>query len=359
MRRYIPFNSAAHSHSSDSATSPPPSPKSPSDDTPPPPSSCSRPHIPHVPLPHVPLPHVPLPHVPHVSVPHVSVRKLFHANSSSHALQPDAQQESTPLTALSALIDEAIGPLGAPHSKYATSMAHDRLFAELHDSVQSRIRLETQFLRARQGNPQEAMTMITTTLTWRLKTNINHYLAHSAANMIHPDACFPMHIISNPDTCKQPVAYGLIRLLDKKKVDKLQFQNAMFSFLESIYFAHTYILDDMVIFLDFRDWSIRRNTPYRIVKDAIQTLQEYYPDRLGRVFLLNYPTTIRAAYTAISPIIDTGAKEKIVWIADDDPSATLGKYIPPKSIPTFLGGELEAVFPHNWPDVASEFGKTR
>lgn len=294
MRRYIPFNSAAHSHSSDSVPLPPLQTESPSQDTPA--SSCSRPHI----------PHVPLPHVPHVSVPHVSVRKLFHTNSSSHSLRLDAQQEPTPLTELNVLIDEAIGPLEAPHSKYATSMADDRLFADLYESVQSRTRLLTQFLRARQGNPQEAMSMINNTLTWRLNCNVNHYLVHSAANMLNPSACFPMHIISNPDSCKQPVAYGLIRLLDKRRVDKLHFQDAMFSFLESIYFAHTYIMDDMIIFLDFRDWSIRRNTPYRIVKDAIQTLQDYYPDRLGRVFLLNYPTTIRAAYTVISPIIEAG-----------------------------------------------------
>lgn len=200
--------------------------------------------------------------------------------------------------------------------------------------------------------------MMKNALHWRRTVSIENFLAHSGTNLVKPSACFPMHIISNPDSCKQPVVYGLIRLLDKKKAERVPFQNALLSFLESVYFGETYVLDEMVVILDFREWSIRRNAPYRLVKDGIQTLQDYYPERLGRVFLVNYPTTIRAAYTAISPIIDAGAKEKIVWIGDADPSTTLRKYVSPKSIPSFLGGELEASFPSTWPDIAAEFGRS-
>lgn len=253
------------------------------------------------------------------------------------------------------MVDHAFGPVGKPNQSLL-HLGTDRLAVTLHAGVQERERLLMQFLRARQHNAQEALLMIHNALRWRKSVNIDNYLTHSAKNMIKPAACFPMHIISTPDKCKQPVVYGLIRLLDKKKVDRVPFQNALLSFLESIYFGDTYVLDEMVIILDFRDWSIRRNAPYRLVKDGIQTLQDYYPERLGRVILVNYPTSIRAAYTAISPIIDAGAKEKIVWIADADPSATLRKLVAPKSIPSFLGGELDATFPSTWPDIAAEFG---
>lgn len=189
--------------------------------------------------------------------------------------------------------------------------------------------------------------------------DIETYLKKSIQNMGSPDACFPMTLISTPEQCKQPVVYGLIRLLDKRKAERIPFQNALLSFLESSYFGDTYVLDEMIIILDFRDWSIRRNAPYRLVKDGLQTLQNYYPERLGRVFLVNYPATIRAAFTAISPIIDAGAKEKIIWIGEADPSATLLKYLPPKSIPSFLGGELKSNFPPGWPDIKTEFEKAK
>lgn len=253
------------------------------------------------------------------------------------------------------MIDNALGPVGQPKEGHSKRIEHDKLLAGFHASVPERNRLLKQFLRARHHNAQDALRMINSTLRWRKQVGIESYLEHPARNMVSPNACFPMHILSTPENCKQPVIFGLIRLLDKKKAERGAFQKALLSFLESIYFAETYVLDEMIIILDFRDWSIRKNAPYRLVKEGIETLQEYYPERLGRVFLVNYPTSIRAAYTAVSPIIDPGAKEKIVWVPDDDPSVTLKKFVPVKSIPCFLGGELEADFPPTWPDIAAEY----
>lgn len=262
---------------------------------------------------------------------------------------------SNALKELSSLVDKTIGPVGHISDTLAKRVPHDRLLHILNHSDHDRNRVLMQFLRARQHDASEAMIMISNALRWRKTMNIDIYLRNTVQNMGSPLACFPMTVISCPDECKQPVVYGLIRLLDKKKADRTAFQSALLSFLESSYFGETYVLDEMIIILDFRDWSIRRNAPYRLVKDGIQTLQDYYPERLGRVFLVNYPTTIRAAYTAISPIIDAGAKEKIVWIPDADPSSTIGKYLPAKSIPSFLGGQLKARFPPEWPDIEAEF----
>lgn len=278
--------------------------------------------------------------------------------ASSHRRAADEGPAHSSLPELNSMVENALGPVGHPKDQLTKYMPSDRLVATLNAGVKERERLLLQFLRARQHNAHEAWNMINNALRWRKSINMEAFLTHSTRNMVKTSACFPMHIVSAPDKCKQPVIYGLIRLLDKKKAERVDFQNALLSFLESIYFGDTYVLDEMIIILDFRDWSIRRNAPYRLVKDGIQTLQDYYPERLGRVFLVNYPTSIRAAYTAVSPIIDAGAKEKIVWIADADPSATLRKYVAPKSIPSFLGGELEATFPPTWPDVASEFAAT-
>lgn len=58
---------------------------------------------------------------------------------------------------------------------------------------------------------------------------------------------------------------------------------------------------------------------------------------------------------AISPIIDSGARNKIVFTSRD-PSIEMTKHeISRKSIPTFIGGELDAQFPEHWPDVAHEW----
>lgn len=305
-------------------------------------------------------------HHHHLHLPNLSNLRRRNSGNSNDNLVPSSPRSSvfsdminTSLPELSALVDKTFGPVGQLKDVVAKRAHNDRLVAILNRSVQDRNRVLSQFLRARQFNAVDAMHMLSNAVRWRNVMNIENYLKDNHRNMCLPSACFPMAVVSSPDLSKQPVIYGLIRLLDKRTAERVAFQNALISFLESSYFGDTYAVDEMVVILDFRDWSIRRNAPYRLVKDGIQTLQDYYPERLGRVFLVNYPTTIRAAYTVISPIIDAGAKEKIVWIPDADPSATLRKYIPTTSIPTFLGGELPAQFPSSWPDIEAEFVKAK
>lgn len=294
-------------------------------------------------------------HSHHNPLHHLRRRHSASSSDNVDSLGYVADPVSSSLTELSALVDKNIGPVGQLTEPLAKRLPHDRLLDTLNRSIQDRNRLLVQFLRARQHNAIDAMQMISNAIRWRCSVNIDTYLTNTVQNMRLPNACFPMTVISTPELCKQPVIYGLIRLLDKKQAERVAFHNALLSFLESSYFGDSYVLEEIIIILDFRDWSIRRNAPYRLVKDGIQTLQDYYPERLGRVFLVNYPTTIRAAYTAISPIIDAGAKEKIVWIPDADPSSTLLKFLSPKSIPSFMGGELHASFPPTWPDVEAEF----
>lgn len=302
--------------------------------------------------------HKHLPNIPHLRQRNSGNSGDFPASSSPRS-SVFTDMVSNSLPEFSALVDKTFGPVGQLKEFVAIRAHNDRLIAILNRSVQDRNRILSQFLRARHFNAVDAMHMLSNAVRWRSVVNIENYLKDHVRNMCLPSASFPMAVVSTPDDSKQPVIYGLIRLLDKRNAERIPFQNALISFLESSYFGDSYPADEMVVILDFRDWSIRRNTPYRLVKDGIQTLQDYYPERLGRVFLVNYPTTIRAAYTVISPIIDAGAKEKIVWIPDADPSAALRKYVSPTSIPTFLGGELKARFPPSWPNIEAEFVKAR
>lgn len=330
VRKYLFSNSGT-------SPSPPASPHS---------SSGHHHHFPH------------LPNRPHLRR-HNSVDSNDNPGASTSRVSNFTDMLSASLAELSTLVDKSFGPVGQLKDFVARRAHNDRLVAILDSSEQDRNRLLAQFLRARHFNATDAMHMLSNALRWRNVVNIENYFKDTTKNMCLPSACFPMTVVSDPDQSKQPVIYGLIRLLDKKQAERTAFQNALISFLESCYFGDTYAVDEMAVILDFRDWSIRRNAPYRLVKDGIQTLQDYYPERLARVFILNYPTTIRAAYTVISPIIDAGAKEKIVWIPDTDPSTTLLKYLPPTSIPTFLGGQLNARLPSSWPDVEAEFAKVR
>lgn len=260
---------------------------------------------------------------------------------------PDASVEQTSHDELAGLVDGLVGVIGSPTEAAAATLESDSLTAALHANALSRSRIVDQFLRARHGSAKEAFHMLSSTLKWRRETDTARFLQNHRQLMCHESAHFPMCILSTAERCKQPVVYGLIRLMDKKKVERVPFNDACVAFFEAAYFAEEYSQDEMVVILDFRGWSLRKHSPFRAVKDGINTLQSYYPERLARVFLVNYPGSIRAAYTAISPVVDPGAREKIVWVPDA-PLETLKNYISPKSIPTFMGGDLVAKFPATW-----------
>lgn len=291
-----------------------------------------------------------LPNLP--SIPHVGP-----ILTNTNALPPGVslEEQETARRELSLQIDKLVGKVGIPNENATAILDTDRLTAALLASEDSRARLIDQFLRARHGSARDAARMINTALKWRAQVNTLDFMHRYAEILAKKGAKFPMAVISTADACKQPVVYGIMRLLEKRKVEREPFADAVIAFFEHLYFAEEYTQQEMIVILDFRGWSLRKHSPYRVVKDGLHTLQAYYPERLGCVFLVNYPASIRAAYTAISPIIDSGARSKIVWVPDTPCENMKQHGVPPKSIPTYMGGELQARIPTYWPDIAAEW----
>lgn len=195
------------------------------------------------------------------------------------------------------LSEELVGIVGVPNSFAINSLSFDKMMQMIHRSEEDRYRILIQFMRARHGNPKQSFHMLASALKWRAEVKIDKYLINCDELLSDSAARFPMAICSTADACSQPVVYGLIRLLDKKKVEKTPFAEAVIAFFEKLYFKEEYERDEMIVILDFRGWSLRRHAPLRVVKEGLTTLQAYYPERLDRVFLVNYPSSIKAAYT--------------------------------------------------------------
>lgn len=47
--------------------------------------------------------------------------------------------------------------------------------------------------------------------------------------------------------------------------------------------------EQMVWFIDFKDWSISKSIPVKTVQEIAYVLQNHYPERLGLATLLNPP----------------------------------------------------------------------
>jgi hypothetical protein len=87
---------------------------------------------------------------------------------------------------------------------------------------------------------------------------------------------------------------------------------------------------------------------------AYDCLQAYYPERLGRVYVLNAPTIFWGAWKVIVPFLDPVTRAKIMFVDAAEVEATLTKDINKEELPIQYGGTkelvpLEAVQPLNWP----------
>jgi hypothetical protein len=111
------------------------------------------------------------------------------------------------------------------------------------------------------------------------------------------------------------------------------------------------------IIADFDDWAYK-NVNLRGTIAAVQTLQDFYPERLGKVYLIHRPYIFWAAWKIVSPFIDKVTRQKIVFTDDKRVKETLLKDIDENQLPEIYGGKLplvtiqDSVVP-NWPPVTS------
>lgn len=76
---------------------------------------------------------------------------------------------------------------------------------------------------------------------------------------------------------------------------------------------------------------------------AIDILQNYYPERLGNVFLVHVPYLFMKVWKIIYPFIDKNTKKKFVFVDDKNLKATLLEEIDEGQLPEIYGGKLPLV----------------
>lgn len=95
---------------------------------------------------------------------------------------------------------------------------------------------------------------------------------------------------------------------------------------------------------DLKGWGYS-NCDIRGYLAALDIMQSYYPERLGRVFLIHVPYVFMAAWKIVYPFIDDNTKKKFVFVADKDLHRTLREAIDDAQLPEIYGGKLKLATP--------------
>lgn len=76
------------------------------------------------------------------------------------------------------------------------------------------------------------------------------------------------------------------------------------------------------------------------IKIASQICQDYYPETLGRMYIINVSWLIKAGWWVIKAFLDAKTVSKM-HIKGDDYEKELLEFVEPENLPKFLGGTCE------------------
>ncbi|CAN1317915.1 Phosphatidylinositol transfer protein 3 [Linum perenne] len=96
---------------------------------------------------------------------------------------------------------------------------------------------------------------------------------------------------------------------------------------------------------DLEGWGYA-NSDIRGYLAALHILQDYYPERLGKLFIVHVPYVFMAVWKVIYPFIDSNTKKKIVFVDNKKLKSTLLEDIDESQLPEIYGGKMPLVPVH-------------
>ncbi|CAJ2641411.1 unnamed protein product [Trifolium pratense] len=204
------------------------------------------------------------------------------------------------------------------------------------------------FLRARDFKVKEAFTMIKDTIRWRKEFKIDELLFDENLSDEYLEKTVFMH---GYDKEGHPVCYNIYGEFDNKEVYKKTFSDEekrqkflrwRIQFLEKSIRKLDFNPGGICTIVQVNDlknspgptkWELRQAT-----KQALQLLQDNYPEFLAKQVFINVPWWYLAVNRMISPFLTQRTKSKFVFAGPSKSAETLLRYIAPEQLPIKYGG---------------------
>ncbi|XP_050376252.1 uncharacterized protein LOC126793698 [Argentina anserina] len=93
---------------------------------------------------------------------------------------------------------------------------------------------------------------------------------------------------------------------------------------------------------DLEGWGYS-NSDIRGYLGALSILQDYYPERLWKIFIVHVPFVFMTVWKIFCPFIDNKTKQKIVFVENKMLKSTLLEEIDESQLPEIYGGKLPLV----------------
>ncbi|XP_044494256.1 CRAL-TRIO domain-containing protein YKL091C-like isoform X2 [Mangifera indica] len=194
------------------------------------------------------------------------------------------------------------------------------------------------FLRARDLDVEKGSAMFLKYMKWRRTFVPNGFISSSEIpNEIAQNKMF----LQGFDKKGQPigVVLGARHFQNKGGLD--EFKRFVVYILDKLC-ERTTGEKKFVVIGDLKGWGYA-NTDLRAYLGALSILQDYYPERLGKMFVVHAPYIFMAVWKIVYPFIDKNTRKKIVFVEDAKLKSTLLEEIDESQLPETYGGQLPLV----------------
>ncbi|KAM7273356.1 hypothetical protein ACFE04_028020 [Oxalis oulophora] len=194
------------------------------------------------------------------------------------------------------------------------------------------------FLRARDLDVQKGSTMFLKYLKWRRSSVPNGFISESdVQNEIAQKKMF----MQGFDKKGRPIALQLgAKHFQNKTPD--EFKRFLVYVLDKICSRLPPGEEKFTIIGDLQGWGYA-NSDIRGYLSALSVLQDCYPERLGKVFIVHAPYIFMTVWKIIYPFIDNKTKTKIEFVPNKCIKSTMLQLIDESQLPEIYGGKLALV----------------
>ncbi|KAJ8603230.1 hypothetical protein CTAYLR_003812 [Chrysophaeum taylorii] len=160
------------------------------------------------------------------------------------------------------------------------------------------------YLRARQQDATKAQKMLLETVMWRRNYfPLNHETLEKETNG-------KTYVALGDDD--QVVVVMRNRLENTRDHDG-NVMHLVYQMERAVAATKQTDLESWNLVIDFEGYSISNAPPFKTSKATLAVMQNHYPERLRKAYLVKAPLLFRIAFRAISPFIDPKTREKLVF----------------------------------------------
>ncbi|MCL7029656.1 hypothetical protein MKW94_006622 [Papaver nudicaule] len=198
------------------------------------------------------------------------------------------------------------------------------------------------FLRARDLDIEKGSALLLKYMNWRRSFVPNGFISESEIKF---DLSHKKLFMQGLDKGGRPivVTYASKHFPNRGKGGVDEFKRFVVYTLDKICARMPAGQEKFVAIGDIEGWGYYSNCDIRGYLAALSVLQDNYPERLGKLYLVHVPSVFMAAWKLIFPFIDANTKKKIVFVENKNLKSTLLEDIDESQLPEVYGGKQPLV----------------